>query len=131
MRVIDVVGAVIANERGEILCAQRSPQMSQPGLWEFPGGKIEPGESPTESLQREIREELGCEIAVGGMLADTTHHYPNATIRLRTYHARLVAGAPTPREHAELRWLPPAALGALTWAPADIPAVERLQVQAE
>lgn len=127
MKQVDVVGAVIANERGEILCAQRSARMSQPGLWEFPGGKIEPGESPPESLQREIREELGCEIEVGDLVADITHGYPAVTVRLITYHARLTGGSPTPAEHAQLLWLPVSELDRLDWAPADIPTVERLR----
>lgn len=124
---VEVVGAVIQNEAGEVLCAQRSPRMSQGGLWEFPGGKIEPGESPAESLRREIREELGCEIAVGERVADVTHPYPELTVRLITYRARLTGGSPTPKEHAELRWLPAAELGSLNWAPADLPTVQRLQ----
>lgn len=127
MKQIDVVGAVITNERGEILCAQRSAQMAQPGLWEFPGGKIEPGERPAESLKREIREELRCEIEVGDLVADITHPYPHLRVRLITYHARLVGGSPTPTEHARLAWLPVAELDQLDWAPADIPTVERLQ----
>lgn len=127
MRQVDVVGAVIQNDAGEVLCARRSPQMSQGGLWEFPGGKIEPGESPAESLRREIREELGCEIDVGEQVADVIHPYPNLTVRLITYRARLAGGAPTPKEHAELRWLPVSALHRLDWAPADLPTVRRLQ----
>ncbi|HEY8347406.1 MAG TPA: (deoxy)nucleoside triphosphate pyrophosphohydrolase [Symbiobacteriaceae bacterium] len=127
MRQIDVVGAVIENEAGHILCARRSPHMAQGGLWEFPGGKIEAGESPAESLRREIREELGCEITVGPQVADVTYAYPDRVVRLITYRARLVSGQPTPREHAELRWLPPGELHRLTWAPADLPTVRRLQ----
>lgn len=126
IKMVDVVGAVITNQAGEILCARRSAAMSQPGLWEFPGGKIEPGESPAATLVREIQEELRCEIAVGDLVADVTHPYPNLVVRLRTYHARLVSGSPTPAEHAELRWLPVGALSQLDWAPADIPTVERL-----
>jgi len=124
---INVVGAVIQNQAGEVLCAKRSPKMAQGGLWEFPGGKIEPNETPEESLQREIREELGCEIAVGPQVADITYTYPNQVVRLITYRARLMGGQPTPREHAELRWVPVPQLSALEWAPADVPTVRRLQ----
>lgn len=126
MRQIDVVGAVIQNDAGEILCAQRSQQMSHPLHWEFPGGKIEPGERPEEALVREIQEELGCAITVGDLVADVTHPYPAVTVRLRTYWSRLMAGSPVAREHAQLRWLPPNQLGPLTWAPADLPTVARL-----
>ncbi|MFZ5817576.1 MAG: (deoxy)nucleoside triphosphate pyrophosphohydrolase [Bacillota bacterium] len=127
MRQVDVVGAVIVNGAGEVLCAQRSDRMAQPGLWEFPGGKIEPGESPAQCLRREIREELHCEIEVGELIADITHPYPEITVRLLTYRARLVGGTPTPTEHARLAWVPVAELARLPWAPADIPTVERLQ----
>ncbi|MEW8978090.1 MAG: (deoxy)nucleoside triphosphate pyrophosphohydrolase [Symbiobacterium sp.] len=130
MRQIDVVGAVIQNEAGEVLCARRAQDAAQGGLWEFPGGKTEPGERPEESLRREIREELGCDIAVGEPVATAVYQYPAVTVRLMTYRARLVAGQPTPREHAELRWLPVADLGRLSWSPADLATVARLQAEA-
>lgn len=126
MKHVDVVGAVIRNAAGEILCALRAPEMSMGGLWEFPGGKIEPGEAPPETLRREIAEELGCQIDVGDLVADVTHAYPNVEVRLLTYDARVTAGAPVAREHAELRWVPISALPALNWAPADIPTVAKL-----
>jgi len=127
VRQVDVVGAVIENEAGEVLCARRSDAMGRGGLWEFPGGKIEPGESPEESLRREIREELGCEIAVGEQIAEAVHGYPDLVVRLITYRARLTGGLPEAREHAELRWVPVGRLGELEWAPADLPTVRRLQ----
>ncbi|MDF2629875.1 MAG: mismatch repair protein MutT, partial [Symbiobacteriaceae bacterium] len=105
MKQVDVVGAVIRNGAGEILCALRAPGMSMAGLWEFPGGKIEPHETPAETLVREIREELGCQIQVGELVADVTHQYSTVEVHLRTYEATVVNGEPTAREHAELRWL--------------------------
>ncbi len=126
MKEIDVVGAVIRGEPGEVLCALRSQQMSMPGLWEFPGGKIEPGEDPRDSLRREIREELGCEVAVHDLVADHTHAYPGVVVRLRTYNATVVDGQPRPSEHAELRWVQLSDLRALNWAPADVPTVEKI-----
>ena len=125
-KTVDVVGAVIQDESGRILCALRSSTMSMPEMWEFPGGKIEPGEHPEASLKREIMEELTCDIEVFELVEDTTYPYPAVTVRLRTFFARVSAGTPTPREHAELRWLEPDQLQTLRWAPADIPAVERL-----
>jgi len=130
VRRVDVVGAVIQNEAGEVLCARRAPGSARGGLWEFPGGKIEPGERPEEALRREIREELGCEIAVGELVAEATHRYPEIEVRLLTFRARLVAGRPVSREHAELRWVPLARLKELEWAPADLPTVARLQAEA-
>lgn len=126
MQQVDVVGAVIRNPAGEVLCALRSAKMSMPGLWEFPGGKIEPGEDPRETLRREMREELGCAIAVHDLVADATHAYPGITVRLLTYNATIVQGEPVPAEHERLLWLPVAELPTLNWAPADLPTLERL-----
>lgn len=123
---IEVVGAVIANQAGEVLCALRSASMSMPGYWEFPGGKIDPAEAPEAALVREIEEELGCTIAVAELVADCTHPYPGVTVRLRTYRATVTAGAPAPAEHAEIRWMPVGRLAELEWAPADLPSVEAL-----
>ncbi|WJQ07495.1 (deoxy)nucleoside triphosphate pyrophosphohydrolase [Geobacillus stearothermophilus] len=130
-RTIYVVGAAIRNERGDILCALRAPDMSLPNVWEFPGGKVEEGERSEDALVREIREELGCTISVGELLADVFHEYEHAIVHLRTYEARLVDGEPRAREHAELRWVPLQALRSLEWAPADIPTVEALLVEGE
>lgn len=123
---IPVVGAVILRD-GVVLCARRAEGGPQGGLWEFPGGKVEPDESPTEALVREIREELGCEIAVGQEVTTTVHRYEVATIVLTTYWCDLVTGEPEPVEHAEVRWLRPEALGELKWAPADLPAVAAIR----
>ena len=118
---VQVVGAVILRD-GLVLCAQRGPG-AQTGLWEFPGGKIEAGEAPADALVREIREELGCEIAVGDAVATTTHAYDTVTITLSTYFCELISGDPTPHEHANLEWRARQSLNELEWAPADIPAV--------
>lgn len=119
---IVVVGAVTVGEDG-VLCARRGAGRALPGLWEFPGGKAENGETPQEALRREIHEELGCVIDVGEQITTTTHEYDFGVVTLTTYYATLVAGEPTPGEHAEVRWLRPSELSNLEWAPADIPAV--------
>ncbi|MEB3196356.1 MAG: (deoxy)nucleoside triphosphate pyrophosphohydrolase [Candidatus Sericytochromatia bacterium] len=124
---LDVVGAVIHNAAGEVLCALRGPGMSMPGVWEFPGGKLAAGEAPEEALVREIREELACVIRVEALLVDHLHPAAPRPIRLRTYGAVLVSGQPTPLEHAELRWVAAAELHRLDWAPADGPTVAWLQ----
>jgi 8-oxo-dGTP diphosphatase len=126
MKKVDVVGAVILNEANEILCALRSQKMSLPGLWEFPGGKIEPNETPEESLIREIQEELNCTIKVGKLVADATHDYPTVIVRLITYMAKIVDGVPLANEHEQLIWLPVDRLSTLEWAPADLPTLEVL-----
>ncbi|GKV56599.1 NUDIX hydrolase [Sporosarcina sp. NCCP-2222] len=123
---IHVVASIIHNSEGQILCARRSLQMPLPGYWEFPGGKVEPGESPQDAVIREIQEELACTIQVGAFVEDTIHSYETFTIRLVTYFAQILAGAPAAQEHSELRWVPWQKLRSLDWAPADVPAVERV-----
>ena len=126
MNEIHVVGAAII-QNGEVLCAQRGQEQHLAGLWEFPGGKIEPGESPTAALVREIAEELDCTIEVVDPITTTTHDYEFGVINLTTFYCRLVSGTPTTSEHANLRWLRPEDLLTIEWAPADTPAVQRIQ----
>lgn len=123
---ITVVGAVIVRD-GLIYCARRGLGRVLPGMWEFPGGKVETDESFAEALVREIDEELGCEISVIKPLETTTHEYGFAVITLATFVCELVAGEPQSNEHAEERWLSVDALKTLEWAPADIPAVDKLR----
>lgn len=125
-RHIDVVGAVIVRDH-LVMCAQRGPDGSLPGLWEFPGGKIEEGESPVAALRREIAEELACEVRVGEPVTTTTHEYEFGIVTLSTFYCELVSGRPTRTEHAEVRWVAPELLDSLEWAPADIPAVRLIR----
>ncbi|MCB9673151.1 MAG: (deoxy)nucleoside triphosphate pyrophosphohydrolase [Alphaproteobacteria bacterium] len=118
---IRVVGAAIVRD-GAVLAALRGPSMSAPGLWELPGGKVEPGESDREGLARELREELGVDVVVGEHLGTGSH----GRVELHVYVATLVSGEPVAREHAELRWVGPDALGTLGWAPADRPVLKPL-----
>ncbi|WP_110926721.1 (deoxy)nucleoside triphosphate pyrophosphohydrolase [Bacillus massiliglaciei] len=123
---VKVVAAIIENEKNEILCALRSPEMSIPNMWEFPGGKVEIGEDMFTALKREIQEELGCEIETEGLFNDNTHEYDTFIINLLSIKCRIVGGSPTASEHSKLIWLKRDNLSSLKWAPADIPAVEQL-----
>ncbi len=125
---IDVVGAVIIAD-GRILCAQRGASGALGGKWEFPGGKIEPNETRRAALEREIVEELCCEITVGEEVVTTTHEYEFGTVTLTTFYCELKSGEPAPSEHQAVVWLLPSELGSLDWAPADVPAVETIQLE--
>lgn len=123
MNLIEVVGAVIVKD-GKILCAQRGEHGKLPMMWEFPGGKVEPTETPKQALEREIHEELRCVVEVGQEITTTVHEYDFARISLTTFLCTLVDGSPRLTEHASVIWLDPARLSTLKWAPADVPAVE-------
>lgn len=125
-KVIEVVGAVILRD-GLILCAQRALTAKLPGMWEFPGGKIESNESAQEALSREIQEELGVEIRVGDKIERTEHKYEFGTVALTTFYCFLLDGEPSPMEHERLEWISLDGLSSLDWAPADVPAVSRIQ----
>jgi 8-oxo-dGTP diphosphatase len=125
-KTVKVVGAIIENENKEILCALRSKDMSLGKFWEFPGGKIEQGESIGDAIVREIKEELGCTIEFIDVFYDNTHEYENIIVNLITVQCKLVDGTPKALEHAKLLWLSNDYLESLTWAPADIPTIEKL-----
>lgn len=122
---INVVGAVVV-DNGKVLSAQRSQSMSLPGMWEFPGGKIEQGETPRDALVREMQEELLCTVEIGDEVASTRHEYDFGFVTLTTFYSRLVDGTPRLTEHSEIRWIDAAELDSVEWAPADVPAVQRV-----
>lgn len=123
---INVVGAVIVRD-GRIFAAKRGPGRSMAGLWEFPGGKIEPGESPEQALARELNEELGIEVEVGGFITTSKHETGSVVITLSTFLCGIQSGEPKITEHEEVRWVTSGELDSLQWAPADVETVELLK----
>jgi 8-oxo-dGTP diphosphatase len=122
--VIKVTCALIINNQSHILAAQRSQTMSLPLKWEFPGGKIEPGETAEDCLIREIKEELNIEIQIIKALPPNVHSYPKITIELIPFICTPVGDEIILKEHAQYRWLHKNELLALDWADADVPIVQ-------
>ncbi|WP_026092447.1 (deoxy)nucleoside triphosphate pyrophosphohydrolase [Calidifontibacillus oryziterrae] len=125
-KIIKVVAAIMENEHSEILCALRSPNMSIPNMWEFPGGKVEANEDLFSALEREIEEELSCKIEAHEIFNENTHEYDTFIIDLIAIKSKIIGGTPIASEHSKLIWLKRENLDSLKWAPADIPAVEQL-----
>lgn len=121
-----IVTAAIIEKNGLIMAARRKPGLHMAGFWEFPGGKLEEGEQPQACLQRELLEELGITSHIGELLGESLYHYPDKTVLLLGYFTSHVSGDFRLLDHDEIRWLNPADLKDLDWAPADIPLVEML-----
>ena len=122
---IRVVGAVF-HDGERFLACRKKPGKPLEGHWEFPGGKIEPGETPQQALAREIREELNLIAEVGQKVTTTTYEYEFATIELTTFYCTLVDGDLRLTDHDDTKWVTSTEATHLTWAPADIPAVEAI-----
>ena len=116
-RAIEVVAAVI-EEDGLFLLTRRQEGTHLAGMWEFPGGKIEPGETHAAALRREIREELGVEVEVGTLILETSHAYPERAVTLYFYRC-VPGGPPGPLLDQEMRWVPREELRTLGLPPAD------------
>ncbi|MBN9155521.1 MAG: (deoxy)nucleoside triphosphate pyrophosphohydrolase [Microbacterium sp.] len=126
---LDVVAAVVS-DGGRILACRRSPGRPAAGRWEFPGGKVEPGEAPEAALVREIREELGVDIVVVGRVSTADTTVDGRIIRLTCFRAVLSGPRPTAStDHDRLIWCRPAELPALDWAEPDLPAVRLLAAE--
>ena len=121
--VLQVVGAAIINNNGELLCAQRG-YGSLIGKWEFPGGKIKQGESDQEALVREIKEELDIVVEVENLIDENYHEYPDKNVNLKVYKCKYVSGEIRDTEHQALKWEKPEAVETLDWAEADKPIIE-------
>ena len=124
--VVDVVAGVIRDKTGRILLARRTEGRDLAGLWEFPGGKREPGETPEGALARELHEELGIDIDCGAPLIAVAQRYPHKRLRLDVRHIAQWWGSVRGHEGQALAWVPPHALPSYAMPPADIPVVAAL-----
>jgi 8-oxo-dGTP diphosphatase len=121
------VAAAVIEENGRILIAKRKEGEFQGGKWEFPGGKIEDGETPEECLKRELREELGIDTRIGEFIGASRHAFTCQTsIELLAYRAFHLSGTPQPLDHEEIRWVPLAELNNYEFPPADKPILAKL-----
>jgi 8-oxo-dGTP diphosphatase len=123
---IPVVAGIIFNGT-HILIAKRAHNKSQAGLWEFPGGKIELGETAEECLVRELREELGIEVKVHHFIMENVHHYDEVSIKLQAFHCHYLSGKIELNAHDEMQWVRRDQLKDFIFAPADIPFITYLQ----
>lgn len=118
------VACAIIEKNGLVLAAQRSEIMTLPLKWEFPGGKIEPGETARECLRRELLEEMGIAVQIDGQLPESSHQYSDFTITLYPFICRKGKGEITLHEHKAITWIAPERMLELDWAEADLPLIE-------
>ncbi len=123
---INVVAGIIYRDDGKFLIAQRNLNKNQGGLWEFPGGKLEPGETCEEALAREIREEMAADIEVLECVGENIHHYPEKDIRLMFYKAKLLSDDVTLLEHEDCRWITKEDKDKFEFAGADVKVFEMI-----
>ena len=124
--VIEVAAALIRDNDGRYLITQRRRGSHLAGLWEFPGGKLEAGESPMGALRRELTEELGADFDVGKLVETVRWEYPDRTVVLHFYDCRVQSGAIEPREGQAMLWVEPERLGSYDFPPADRALIDRL-----
>ncbi len=126
MAVIEVAAALIRDPAGRYLIAQRRRGSHLEGLWEFPGGKREPGEDFEACLRRELSEELSATFAVGPLVHTVRWEYPDRTVVIRFYECRLESGTVAPGEQQAIAWVEPERLPEYAFPPADRVVIERL-----
>lgn len=128
MKTIKVVAAIITKDN-KIFATQRGYGDFKDG-WEFPGGKVEPGEKPEDAIVREIKEELGADIKVTGFLTTVEHDYPQFHLSMDCYWAELKEGTKMElKEHEAAKWLAKDELNSVAWLPADVKVVERIRAE--
>ena len=125
---VEVVAALIRNGDKFMIC-QRPAHKARGLLWEFVGGKVEPGETGEQALIRECKEELDVTISVGDIFMDVVHTYPDISIHLTLFNARIAAGTPKKLEHVDIRWITPAQIPDYAFCPADEEILEAITRQ--
>ena len=123
---IQVAAVILTDENGRILICKRAQGASCAHLWEMPGGKLEPGETPEQAAVRECQEELGVQVVLGGVYAKTEYSYPDKTIEFTFFNGRIVSGEPEMRVHEEMAWVLPSQLKEYEFCPADVGLVQKL-----
>jgi mutator protein MutT len=125
-KIVEVSAALIFRD-GKLIITQRHAHAHLGGLWEFPGGKREAGETFEQCLVREIREELGVEIAVGELYEEIAHDYPEKSVHLKFFRCKLLAGEPQPLDCAAVKWIEKSQLAAHEFPAADAQLLEKLR----
>ena len=123
--ITEVVAALIWDKEKFMIC-QRPAHKARGLLWEFVGGKVEPGESKEAALIRECREELAVTVSVGDVFMEVTHEYPDITVQLTLFHAVIAEGEPQKLEHKDIRWITPAEIPQYDFCPADVEILDKL-----
>ena len=120
------VVAALVRRGDKFLACQRPAHKARGLLWEFVGGKVEPGETPEQALIRECREELAVGLTVKDVFMDVTHIYPDITVHLTLFHAAIAEGEPQMLEHCDLKWITPVEAKDFDFCPADVEILERI-----
>lgn len=128
MKKTAVVAALIWDGPRFLIC-QRPANKARGLLWEFVGGKVEPGETGPQALIRECWEELDITVAVGDVFMEVVHTYPDITVALTLYHSTIASGVPRMLEHADLRWITPEQIPEFDFCPADVEILQRIREQ--
>lgn len=123
---IDVAAVILINDQEDILIARRKESKQLGGYWEFPGGKLEQGESAKECLVRELQEEMDIQIEVGDYVGENIHNYQRGDIRLIAYKGRIISGTIKLTDHDKYIWVKPCELMEYNLAPADIPLASKV-----
>jgi len=126
---VDVVAALVW-DHGKFMICQRPANKARPLLWEFVGGKVEPGETKEQALIRECQEELAITLSVGDVFMEVVHEYPDINIKLTLFNATIADGVPTLLEHNDIRWISVDEIENFEFCPADTEILERIKATA-